>query len=247
MKHTNNIKILCTRPLTPRLISKGEKKGFRIDVVPFIRTEPLHSDELKTAIQDFSARRGTAIFTSMNAAEIIIKELNGAKPEWTIFCVGNTTHDTLTKYFGKDAIAGVATNAYNLAHAIIKAGNVQQAIFFCGDQRRDELPVILAGHQIKVEEVIVYKTTAVLNNITENYEGILFFSPSAVGSFFSNNTIDQHTVLFAIGDTTAAAIKKHSANTVVISEGPSKENLVMTMIAFYEERRLEKVFNLTEE
>jgi uroporphyrinogen-III synthase len=243
MQQNNKIKILCTRPLPGQLIKTGEDKGFQIDVIPFIRTETIKSMSLKQSIRDLSLKQETVIFTSMNAAEAVIKELNGVKPLWTLFCIGSTTRDTLVQYFGEEAIAGFASNASKLAHAIIKTGNVQKAVFFCGDQRRDELPMILSEKQIEVQELIVYKTIPVGNKLTEKYEGILFFSPSAVTSFFSHNTVNKDTVLFAIGDTTAGAIKKFAGNTIVVSKGTGKETMVKTMIAFYDERKIEKAFN----
>lgn len=242
MQHTSKIPILCTRALSRQLIKTAEEKGFRIDVVPFIRIEPLQSDELKNVIRDLSLRPITAVFTSMNAAEAVIKELNGVKPLWTLFCIGSGTRDALVQYFGEGAIAGVANNASYLAHTIIKAGTCNEAVFFCGDQRRDELPLILSEGKIKVREVIMYRTIPVENKISQTYQGVLFFSPSAVKSFFSNNSIDPHTVLFAIGETTAGAIRKHTNNMVVISSEAGKESLVKTMIAFFDARKHEKVF-----
>lgn len=243
MQHTNKIPILCTRALSRQLIKTAEEKGFQIDVVPFIKIEPLQSDELTKVIRAFSAQSITAIFTSMNAAEAVIKELNGVKPLWTLFCIGSATRDTLVQYFGEGAITGVADNASYLAHTIVQTGTCNEAVFFCGDQRMNELPLILSEGKIKVREVIMYRTILVDNKISQSYQGVLFFSPSAVKSFFSNNVIDPQTVLFAIGQTTAGAIKKHTSNLVVTSSEAGKESLVKTMIAFYEARRHKKVMN----
>jgi uroporphyrinogen-III synthase len=225
------------------LIETAEAKSFEIDVVPFIRILPIQSGDLSNLIRELSLQSLTAVFTSMNAAETVIKELNGAKPLWTLFCIGSATRDTLIQYFGEQAIVGFANNASKLAYTIAEAGNVKEAVFFCGDQRRDELPMILEEKKIKVREVIVYKTILIDNKISENYHGILFFSPSAVSSFFTNNAIDPRTVVFAIGDTTAAVIKKYVENTMVISEGAGKENLVRAMIDYFEAGNQETVNN----
>jgi len=233
MQH-NNIPILCTRPLSHELIGEAQRKGFQIDIVPFIRTEPLDSDDLQDRSQSFSLQTITAVFTSQNAAEAVIRQLNGRKPLWRIFCLGNTTRKTLTEYFGKETISGFANNAWALADTITKTGNVRTAVFFCGDQRRDELPSILTENQIAVEEIVVYKTTTLSNKIGLEYRGILFFSPSAVSGFFSNNTVPANTVLFAIGETTAAAIRKYSSNNVIVADAAGKEELVSKMIDYYQ-------------
>jgi uroporphyrinogen-III synthase len=66
------------------------------------------------------------------------------------------------------------------------------------------------------------------------YDGIAFFSPSAVESFFSINTVPEATRLFAIGETTAASISAYCSNPVVISDSPEKEALVRRMIDYFQ-------------
>lgn len=237
----NKISILCTRPLSQNLLDIAHQNGFEIETISFIKTEPIVSPRLTNRIHNFSKGPVTAIFTSVNAAEAVISELKGVKPSWKIFCIGNTTRNTLIQYFGEDAIVGFAYSAAPLADLIIKAGNIRDAIFFCGDQRRDELPDRLAAENIHLEELIVYQTIAVNNNISRNYRGILFFSPSAVTSFFSNNTVDGQTILFAIGETTAGTIRMYSDNTIVIGDEAGKQNLVNIMISYFHSLEQQKI------
>ena len=98
-------------------------------------------------------------------------------------------------------------------------------IFFCGDQRRNDLPEILSKNDIEVQEIVVYETIPVSKKIEEHYHGIMFFSPSAVNSFFLNNKLPSSTILFAIGNTTAEELKKHSTNTIITSDDPGKVDL----------------------
>ncbi|MEP6751042.1 MAG: uroporphyrinogen-III synthase, partial [Bacteroidota bacterium] len=58
-------------------------------------------------------------------------------------------------------------------------------------------------------------------------------SPSAVTSFFSKNKVSNQTTLFAIGNTTASAIKKHATTSIIISDKPGKENLVEKAINYF--------------
>ncbi len=241
MQH-NKIAILCTRPLSRELIAEAEREGFQIDIVPFIKIEPVSPDELHR-VHFFSSQEVTAVFTSMNAAEAVIRRLNGVKPLWRIFCLGNATYRSIVQYFGEETIGGVAGTALALADTIIEKGNVRNAVFFCGDQRRDELPSILKNKQITVEEVIVYRTTILNNKINRDYHGVLFFSPSAVSGFFSNNTISTGTVLFAIGETTADTIREYSNNKSVVAGAPVKEQLVNTMIDYYRLLENEEIKN----
>ena len=138
----------------------------------------------------------------------------------------------ISDHFGKDSIVGTAANGEELGDIIIR-DKIKQVVFFCGDQRRDELPEKLKQHNVLMEEAVVYNTIETPVLINKKYDAILFFSPSAVQSFFSINNVDKETQLFAIGSTTAKTIQQYNKNNVVISCSPSKENLIKQMIAHF--------------
>ena len=169
----------------------------------------------------------------MNAVEAVADYLDGQPVEWNIYCMGNTTNRLVKKYFGERKIAGTANSAAELAELIVEDSMIDEVIFFCGDQRRDELPAILKNNDIDVNEITVYQTIAIPHKIDKTYNGILFFSPSAVESFFRKNKIPATTILFAIGSTTANEIKKYSNNKIIISDEPGKENLVEKMMEYF--------------
>ena len=169
----------------------------------------------------------------MNAVDTITSFLNGHIPDWSIYCIGTTTGNLVKEYFGEASIAGMADDASLLATLIVEDRFVDEVIFFCGDQRRDELPALLSQQDVTVKEVIVYRTIALPHKINGAYDGILFFSPSAVQSFFQCNNVMVKTILFAIGNTTAKEIQKFSTNTIIISDAPGKENLIKKMIEFF--------------
>jgi len=229
----NKINILCARPLEDSLINEANQKGVEIDVLSFIENKPIQSIKVKQEIKNALLQSATVVFTSMNAVEVVANELHEQQPDWSVYCIGTATNKLVEKYFGEDVIAGTAPNAADLAELIVKKSYADEVIFFCGNQRRDELPEILRHNDIDVIEIVVYETLAVTHKIEKTYNGILFFSPSAVESFFSNNTINQQTILFAIGNTTADAIKEFSNNKILISATPGKENLVEQMIEYF--------------
>ncbi len=229
----NNIQILCTRPLTKILVQEAAQQGILIDEISFIETEPIQNIEVQQEIQQAAIQIATVVFTSMNAVEAVADYLDGQPVEWNIYSMGTTTNQLVKKYFGERQLAGIANSAAELAELIAEDNMIDEAIFFCGDQRRDELPSILKSNHIDVTEITVYQTIAVTHVIDKTYSGILFFSPSAVESFFSKNKIPATTVLFAIGSTTANEIKKHSSNKIIISNQPGKENLVAKMMEYF--------------
>ncbi|MDB5192484.1 MAG: Uroporphyrinogen synthase [Segetibacter sp.] len=224
---TNNlIKILSTRPLAETVMENARAKDFEIDIASFIETNNTIDQITGRKISQYASKEIAVVFTSMNAAEAVIDCLNalGAEPEWTIYTLGGVTQKILEDALTGSEIFGDAINAAQIAKTIIE-NEEEEVVFFCGNQRRDELPSLLKREEIKVDEVVVYETIETPVKIKKEYSGILFFSPSAVKSFFKANTVDSNTVLFAIGTTTADELKKHSNNKVLIGSQPNKEFL----------------------
>ena len=246
----NKAAILCTRPIDESLVKYASTKGVTIDIIQFIRTEPISSVEVQQEIEQTLLLPATVVFTSMNAVEAVATELNEQNPGWKIYCTGNTTRQLVQKYFGDKCIAGTADNAVSLAELILNNKDIDEVFFFCGDQRRDELPAILRRQNIEVIEIVVYQTIAVPQQLDKDYNGILFFSPTAVESFFRNNKAKDNTVLFAIGNTTANEIKKYlsaspsqasagktgktgSENKIIVSDEPGIKDLLEKAIHFF--------------
>lgn len=229
----NKITILATGALPGFLIEEAEENNIQIDVIPFISTEPIQSTEVQQEIEQALLQSTTVIFTSRNAVEAVAAELEGQDPDWKIYCVGEKTKQLIAEYFGEEKIYGSADNAGELAELIVEEDLTDGVIFFCGDQRRDELPEILRSHEIEVYEIVVYQTIAVPQKLTKPYEGILFFSPSAIDSFFRVNKVDKKTVFFAIGNTTSNAITKFSDNKIIISKLPDKEHMIKEVVNYF--------------
>lgn len=226
--------ILCTRPLDNMLVYKAANSGISIDSINFVETEPVASEDIIKKIQNLAVQKITAVFTSTNAVDAVTAHLKNI-PDWNIFCVGGTTKETVFNFFGEKSVKGTARNAKTLSEKIILAGNIKDVVFFCGEQRLDELPETLKVNGVYVEEIIVYKTRLISNFINKDYDGILFFSPSAVHSFFSDNTVATNVVLFSIGTTTTATIKTYCTNKVITSEWPGKENMIELVLDYYKQ------------
>jgi uroporphyrinogen-III synthase len=222
--------ILSTRPVDDLVVRRAAEKNIIIECASFIQTEPVK--ELPENLSSLFQQELTAVFTSMNAAEAMIARLQGKLPPWYIFSMGHATKDVLLTCFRKEQVSGTASNASALAEEIIKKGE-KEVFFFCGDQRRDELPDKLASANVNVKEIVVYETRITPVRIEKDYDAILFFSPSAVESFFSVNTAPPGAVLFSIGSTTKETIKLHSRNTIVVGDKPGKNYLVEKAMHYF--------------
>lgn len=229
----NKINILSTRPVDKSLLQEARAKNMVLDTLSFIETEAIQTIEIQQEVEQTAIQFATVVFTSMNAVEAVAGYLHGQPVNWRIYCMGTTTNQLVKKYFGEQQLAGIANSAAELAELIAANILVDELTFFCGDQRRDELPEILSSYTIDVTEIVVYQTIAINHVVNKIYNGILFFSPSAAESFFSKNKLPAATVLFAIGSTTANEIKKYSTNKIITSSEPGKENLVAKMMEYF--------------
>lgn len=232
----NKVSILTTRPLAHTSMLQAKDAGVEIDTASFIETNNIINQPIAEKIRQYAAQDVSVVFTSMNAAEAVIEclELDGIIPDWTIYSLGGITKTIIKNYFIDSEIVADAINSAQLAEAIIE-DEAEEVIFFCGNQRREELPKLLQNESIKVNEVVVYETVETPVKIEKKYNGILFFSPSAARSFFSINNIDTDTVLFAIGTTTAVELRKLSNNKILVGEHPNKEQLAEKAIEYFKD------------
>jgi uroporphyrinogen-III synthase len=231
---------LSTKKLLPNLVGAAAEKDIEITEESFISTNPILTEEKSREISKwFSAGIEYAVFTSSNAIrpfETYLKNhVNHDLPGWKIFTLSGKTKEELNKPYAKQlgSLSGVADSASDLASKILEE-NIGEIIFFCGNQRRDELPQILRHAGVLVHEVVVYETIETPVALKNNFNGILFFSPSAVRSFFSANQLYQGTVCFAIGKTTADAISANTHNQIITSPSPSQEELLNQLYSFVE-------------
>jgi len=231
----NKITILSTKEIDSLFIDQAAEKNILIDISPFIKTESIRSIEVQQEIEWALLESLAVVFTSVNAVEAVAAELEGLQPDWRIYCIGHATKQVVEKYFGKNSVIGVADNAKTLAGLITEESEKGEVFFFCGDQHRMELPDELRKNGIETTEIIVYQTILLPHKIEKSYNAILFFSPTAVSSFFEKNKPGEQVILFAIGETTATEIKKYSKNKILIGNEPSKKSLLNEAISFFEQ------------
>ena len=234
----NKTQILSTVLLDQPLVKKATDAGMLLDAMSFIQVVDItdEGDNLEQ-IERLYRKQVTVVFTSVNAVRAVCEQVYFKKGGWKIYCIGQATRNAVLEYFDITQVQGIANDAAALA-GIIKQNGEREVIFFCGDKRMDTLCDVLHKANIVVNEIIVYRTEEVPKFVEKDYDGILFFSPSGVNSFFSMNVVEEGAVLFAIGSTTAHAIKENADNMIIISEMPSKEYLVEKAIQYFHKRAM---------
>ncbi len=228
-------KVLSTKKLEPSLIEQAKEHDIEIVEQEFISVNPVRNQETFERIQSFiNEKKLNIALTSANAVDVLnsYMHVSGAYyiVDWNIFCLsGKTKEAVLNALLLKKNIIGEAVNASELANKIIKQG-VKEIIFFCSNKRRDELPTALKNANIKVHEVVLYETAETPMVMDNDFDAVLFFSPSGVQSFFSSNELHQDTVCFAIGRTTATSIATFTKNKIIKSPGPDTKLMIEEMI-----------------
>jgi uroporphyrinogen-III synthase len=230
-------KVLSTKKISPSLITKAKQNNIEIIEQEFISIKPILTKEKYEQVMPIvlNTKVSNVVFTSANAVEAVKNYLHHGVtrfvPNWNIFCLSGKTKNSLNPNIKESQIIATAENASALAQKIIEH-NAKEIVFFCGNKRRDELPEILKKTGIKLEEIVVYETVETPVVSTKDFDGILFFSPSAITSFFSVNRLNKNSICFAIGKTTADALKEYTNNKIIISEYPGEEMMLST-VNFY--------------
>lgn len=226
-----NIHILSTRNLENAFITKASGRGIHIDTENFIETRPLQHEALKEQIKQLATQPLTAVFTSAHAVIPVFSGLH-LRPQWDIFCISGATRAAVLAFMPESAIVATADYGAALAEKILSGKATRDSCFFCGSRRLNTIPKKLKAAQIPLRELVVYETELRPQKINQDYDGILFFSPSAAESFFSLNKVSEKTILFSIGNTTGKTLKKHSGNRIITGETPGTEQLLERVLNF---------------
>lgn len=228
----NKAVILSTKNISDSIVATASLYDVEIDQISFITTQETNQPVVEKRIREISLESHFVVFTSSNAVNAVSKIVK-EKPAWKIYCIGPKTTTLVADAFGTESILATGNNAEELSEKIMSNSSIKKMIFFSGNQRRDELPGKLIQHGIELEELVVYETIETPTTVSDNYDGILFFSPSAVRSFFSKNKINNETALFAIGNTTMNEIKLFSNQPVITPDIPSAEKMVCMAIQHF--------------
>ncbi len=210
--------------------------NFLCDAIPFIQTYPALTDEIIAQIKSYTQKHIIVIFTSTQAVNAVINCCAGNRPDWQILCISGATKNAVIDFWGNDHIIASADDAIGLTKHFEQIP-VQEIVFFCGNKRLDTLPITLSEQGFRVTECIVYETKLTPIKVHKYYDALLFFSPSGVESFLSENQIAADTTLFSIGKTTALALKQKVNNEVIVATQPDKNILVNTVIEFYKNHK----------
>ena len=227
------IEILSTKLLDEAIVKQAASENIIIDCIKFIDIRPIDTSGIQQQIKGELAKNHYVIFTSANAVNAVAEQLSG-RSDLKIFCISGKTRKAVEEHFPGSIIVDDAPNGSELAAKII-ARQISSAVFFCGDKRLDTIPDMLSEKNIHLKEVVVYETVLAPQKIDKGYDGILFFSPSAVESLFKMNNVAQCPVAFSFAASTFNTLKS-KVDEIVVSKIPSEQAMLNTVIEYYKSK-----------
>jgi uroporphyrinogen-III synthase len=219
------INILSTKELAmPQTDLFNRNIGFKMSDFITVRYNRLKPNIIKNTIEN-------VVITSQNGIEALVQ--NFSQPELSfknIYCVGRRTKRKIERQISK--VTHVENTAKELAKYLIKQKGIHEVTYFCGNKKRDELSNILTQNNTTVNEIEVYRTLLNKRKFNDKFDGLLFFSPSAIESYLVENK-NKDSVAFCIGTTTAFEARKHFTK-VEVAAMPTIESVIKLVNQYYE-------------
>ena len=216
------------RILSTKILTESQK-----DLLKPLEIELIEYQAISVSYLPFEPDRNFDhyLITSQNAVRSLLAHFKGSPdPEFLMsksaFCVGKKT-SALLEHIGIQ-VAHFEDNAEALGLYLVNQHPKSSFLFLCGDMRREELPGILNKHGISYRELHVYQTALNAVSFETEYDGYLFFSPSAVKSYVMKNK-DHSGTAYCIGPTTAAAAR-NAGMSVRVADSPTVEAVLNLLV-----------------
>jgi uroporphyrinogen-III synthase len=229
------VTILSTKKLKEQVLDTATDAGIQIRDINFIKITEIVNPEKAKAIAQC---REHVVFTSANAVKGYLANMTQSGSEINgrhVFCLTGETLKTVMRLPHVETIVA-AKDAASLARLIVQQKGIEQVSFICGNKRRNELPDLLQNHKIAVEEIQVYTTIIHPKPVTEEYDAVLFFSPSSAEAFFQTNILRKAIPCFCIGHTTADEVKQFTNNRVIVAEQASQESMLVSLKTYFKKQ-----------
>ena len=225
------MRLLSTKILSPNIKSRLIQNGISVTEYSLIKIKPL-------ILSNYNIQP-TLIFTSQNAVKLAYESIKiknkiiGKKS----FCVGLKTK-TLLEKLGQQVVE-MRDNANDLADFLNKNYKKKSFSFFCGRKRRPEIEYLFKQNNITIEIHELYDTLFFSKRFKNHFDGIIFFSPSAVLSFFEKNKWPKDSHGFCIGKSTGETLGQFTSEYSQ-AKHPNEDKLLLAILNFFSIHHVKK-------
>ena len=221
------MKLLSTKIVSKKFKDLLIKNNYQIEEKSFIKILPFKSKSNISILENI-------IFTSKNAVKIILRNsiIKNNLANKNIYCVGKSTAELIKK--NNLNLIKSEDNSKNLSKFILAnfKNSKNSFTYFSGKKRIRELENNLKKNNINIIVHEVYDTLLTPIKINDLYDGVIFYSPSAVKSFFKGNNSLNNTYGFCIGNTTAKELYNYS-NRFSVAKSNSEENMLESINKYF--------------
>lgn len=230
------MKVLSTKLLTSDVIAYANSFDLNVQCIDFIEVHEVAFD-LKSINQN---QFDSIVFTSSNGVNYFLQQKNAIEivKNINVFSLGGKTNDALIAHAIQANI--IAKDSYELADLIIESGISKSILHACGNLALNILEEKFKAASIAYNPLVVYQTDLLKHNLlSEQFDAILFFSPSGVESFFAENKLNTETVCCCIGNTTAYRLLKQSDAEVkiIVADNSSPQSMINALVHHYKTQK----------
>jgi uroporphyrinogen-III synthase len=216
------IKILSTKILGEKMKQIFDDNKFELLEHNFIKIGSLNFD--------LPEHDGSWIFTSQNAVNAVFSISKSRDLIFNkIYCVGENTKSILSKNGQK--VAKKMKNSSKLANFISKKAKNEKFVFCRSNIKNDDFTTFFKKEKIDLKEIVVYNNQPNSVVLKDEFEAIMFYSPSGVKSFLKNNKLGS-SYCICIGETTARYARNFSSN-VLNCKTPSIKHVIDKTIKLF--------------
>jgi len=238
------IRLFSTRLLRPDTLAAIARLNWAVQAHAFIATYGLLDSRGVEKILSLlgKGRHFTwPLFTSVNAVKWLKTAFDEAgyifPPATSVLCVGSITAQQVRQQLKAIPLV-VAPHAMALVKKLpLYLGDGAAICYLCGTGRLEVLPLGLQSAGYKLTEINVYTTRYTPQEFNAPFDFVLFFSPSAVESYFQLNAMPAHALAVCIGHTTEAALRKYGVNEVIVSPKPDEGSMLEAIVLWYSNLR----------
>lgn len=224
-------RIICTRKMNELDKQEAKRHGFLIVDQDFLSFDYLSDKNIAQVVENGLQ---PFVFTSQHAVKAVVEIMEQYQIRLInkdCFCIeGKTKQDALHHGFN---VIGEAGNSASLASVII-ADKQQEIVFFSGNLKREELVSTLTANNIRVNECVVYHKSLIPLKIEDDYQGIVFFSPSQVDAFKAINLLPEKVPAFCIGSTTGDYLDLQGHKNTLVAEQKNIGSVLNKIYEYYQ-------------
>lgn len=221
-----DMEVFISRDLVPDSIFKAtlEANGITVKGLALIELEAVEFEDVPTTDWIF--------FYSRNAVKYFFAGLKTELSDSVRYaCIGRATADALQVYQSKIDFIGSGKPAETAAEFVKLASN-QRVLFPRARHSRQSIQKALQKYIISLDLVVYNNKPKVSCSMTDS-RYLVFTSPLNVEAYFRNNHLQPHQKLVAIGESTAAALRKRGYCEITIAAQPNESSLAQSILNLF--------------